>query len=406
MTKILQISIEVNSGSVGRIAEQIGEKIIGQGWDSTITFARNNFPSKSKTIRIGTMKDVYWHVLTTRIFDNHCFESKRATRKLLDEISRLNPDIIHLHHLHGYFINIEILFDFLREFKKPMVWTFHDCWSFTGHCAHYEYVECSKWLTGCYSCPQKREYPKSILFDRSKQNYADKKRIFNSVENLTIVPVSKWLEGEVRKSFLKNHNIVTIQNGIDLEKFYPRENSDEIFERYNIGGKKIILGVASTWDKRKGLEYFFKVAEMLPENLQIILVGLSESQLKSLPPKIIGIKRTESIDQLAELYSVASVFVNPTLEDTYPTTNLEAIACGTPVITFKSGGSPESVNDATGVVVEKGNIAELLQEILKITDIGKERFFSPCRTYALENFDKKQKFQEYIDLYKKLMKEC
>lgn len=400
--KVLQINTVANSGSTGRITEGIGQEIINRGWQSYMAYARAANPSTSVLIKIGNKFDHYLHALITRVTDRHGIGSVYATKKLIKQIRKIDPDIIHLHNIHGYYLNIEILFKYLKNSQKPIVWTLHDCWSFTGHCAYYEYVECSKWLTGCYSCPQKREYPKSILFDRSKQNYADKKRIFNSVENLTIVPVSKWLEGEVKKSFLKNHNIVTIQNGIDLEKFYPRENSDEIFERYNIGGKKIILGVASTWDKRKGLEYFFKVAEMLPENLQIILVGLSESQLKSLPPKIIGIKRTESIDQLAELYSVASVFVNPTLEDTYPTTNLEAIACGTPVITFKSGGSPESVNDATGVVVEKGNIAELLQEILKITDIGKERFYSPCRTYALENFDKKQKFQEYIDLYKKL----
>ncbi len=400
--KIFQINTVANSGSTGRITEGIGQEIINRGWQSYMAYARAANPSTSVLIKIGNKFDHYLHALITRVTDRHGIGSVYATKKLIKQIRKIDPDIIHLHNIHGYYLNIEILFKYLKNSQKPIVWTLHDCWSFTGHCAYYEYVECSKWLTGCYSCPQKREYPKSILFDRSKQNYADKKRIFNSVENLTIVPVSKWLEGEVKKSFLKNHNIVTIQNGIDLEKFYPRENSDEIFERYNIGGKKIILGVASTWDKRKGLEYFFKVAEMLPENLQIILVGLSESQLKSLPPKIIGIKRTESIDQLAELYSVASVFVNPTLEDTYPTTNLEAIACGTPVITFKSGGSPESVNDATGVVVEKGNIAELLQEILKITDIGKERFYSPCRTYALENFDKKQKFQEYIDLYKKL----
>ncbi|MFN3272763.1 MAG: glycosyltransferase [Cloacibacterium caeni] len=400
--KIFQINTVANSGSTGRITEGIGQEIINKGWESYIAYGRYANPSSSHLIKIGNKIDHYFHAFLTRLTDKHGLGSKYYTNKLIREIKKIDPDIIHLHNIHGYYINLQILFNYLRKSNKPVVWTLHDCWSFTGHCSYYEYVECSKWLTGCYSCPQKREYPKSILFDRSKQNYADKKRIFNSVENLTIVPVSKWLEGEVKKSFLKNHNIVTIQNGIDLEKFYPRENSDEIFERYNIGGKKIILGVASTWDKRKGLEYFFKVAEMLPENLQIILVGLSESQLKSLPPKIIGIKRTESIDQLAELYSVASVFVNPTLEDTYPTTNLEAIACGTPVITFKSGGSPESVNDATGVVVEKGNIAELLQEILKITDIGKERFYSPCRTYALENFDKKQKFQEYIDLYKKL----
>ncbi len=402
--KVLQISIEVNSGSVGRIAEQIGEKIIEDGGESYITFARNNLPSQSHVIRIGSMSDVYYHVLKTRIFDNHAFESKAATKKLIKEIEKINPDIIHLHHLHGYFINIKILFEFLKKFNKPVVWTFHDCWSFTGHCAYYDFVNCHKWEIECNKCPQKNEYPKSLIFDRSRKNFLQKKEIFNSVENMTIVPVSYWLEGEVKKSFLKNHNIHTIQNGIDLKSFVPLPTRNKIVDKYNLNNQKIILGVASTWEKRKGLEYFTQLSKSLDKDeFQIILVGLSNQQIKKIPKAIIGIVRTESVRELAELYSAADVFVNPTLEEALGLTNLEALACGTPAITFASGGSPETIDQGTGLVVEKGNLNDLILAIKKITNIDKSEYTIHCRKRAETYFDKDTQFLEYLKLYEQLI---
>ena len=402
--KVVQVSIEVNSGSVGRIAEQIGEKIIENGGVSYITFARNNLPSKSHVIRIGSMLDVYHHVLMTRIFDNHAFESSSATKKLIEEIEKINPDIIHLHHLHGYFINIKILFDFLKKFNKPIVWTFHDCWSFTGHCAYYDFVNCHKWEIECNKCPQKNEYPKSLLIDRSRKNFMQKKEIFNSVENMTIVPVSYWLEKEVEKSFLKNHSIYTIQNGIDLKSFVPIPTRDKIVKKYKINKQKIILGVASTWEKRKGLGYFIQLSEKLNQDeFQIILVGLSKQEIKTLPDNIIGITRTESTKALAELYSAADVFVNPTLEEALGLTNLEALACGTPAITFESGGSPETIDEETGLVVEKGNIDELIIAIKKITSKNKSDYMMNCRKRVEKYFNKDTQFLEYLKLYEQLI---
>ncbi|QDP85841.1 glycosyltransferase [Chryseobacterium sp. SNU WT5] len=402
--KVVQISIEVNSGSVGRIAEQIGEKIIENGGESYITFARNNLPSKSKVIQIGSMVDVYYHVLKTRIFDNHALESKSATKKLIKQIEEINPDIIHLHHLHGYFINIKILFDFLKKINKPVVWTFHDCWSFTGHCAHYEYVACNKWETECFKCPQKNQYPKSLLIDRSRKNFQQKNKIFNSLENMTVVPVSNWLEGEVKKSFLKDHNICTIQNGIDLKSFVPLPTREKIVKKYNLKNQKIILGVASTWDERKGLDYFIQLSEKLnKDEFQIILVGLSGQQIKKLPKIIVGIMRTESVKELAELYSAADVFVNPTLEDTFPTTNLEALACGTPVVTFNTGGSPEALSKETGLIVEKGNTDELIVAIKKITTKNKSEYMMNCRKRVEKYFNKDIQFMEYLKLYAQLL---
>lgn len=405
MPTLLQISIEVNSGSVGKIAEQIGETVLENGWSSFITYARNNNPSKSEVIKIGDKFDLYRHGLETRIFDNHCFSSKSATKELIRTIQEIKPDIIHLHHLHGYFINIEILFKHLKECNIPVVWTFHDCWSFTGHCAYFDYVGCDKWKTECHHCEQKKEYPASFVFDRSQRNFIDKKRIFNSVDDITIVPVSHWLSGKVKESFLKKFPSKVIQNGIDLTTFYPKGSRDTIERLYNVTGKFIILGVASTWEKRKGLEEFVKLNELLDKEVYaIILVGLSESQIQKLPKSIIGIQRTESVSQLADLYSGADVFMNPTLEDTFPTTNLESLACGTPVITYATGGSVESVHKNTGVIIDKGDIQGLITAIEIIKSKGKSFYENSCRESAIINFDRKIKFNEYLELYKNILK--
>lgn len=405
MPKLLQISIEVNSGSVGKIAEQIGETVIEKGWSSYITYARNNNPSKSEVIKIGNKFDLYKHGLETRIFDNHCFSSKSATSNLVNTIEKLNPDIIHLHHLHGYFINIEILFKYLKEKNTPVVWTFHDCWSFTGHCAYFDFVGCEKWKTECHHCEQKKEYPKSLVFDRSRKNYRDKKRIFNSLNDLTIVPVSYWLAEKVKDSFLMDHTCQVIQNGIDLNTFYIKNSRDAVNKFYPIKDKFVILGVASTWEKRKGLDEFVKLSELINNNLYtIILVGLSSIQISKLPKTIIGIERTENAGQLADLYSAADVFVNPTFEDTYPTTNLESMACGTPVITYRTGGSVESVNDSTGIVVDKGDINELVKAIEIVKSNGKDFYENNCREHSIKNFDKKIKFMDYYKLYEEILK--
>lgn len=403
MPVLFQISSEVNSGSVGRIAEQIGENAMQHGWESYIAYARGSQPSKSKVIRIGNSFDIIRHGVLTRLTDRHGFGSKAATKNLIQQIKSINPDIIQLQHLHGYFINIKLLFEFLRDFRKPVVWTFHDCWSFTGHCAHYEFIGCDKWETQCYKCPQTNEYPKS-LFDNSAKNYKDKKEIFNSITNLTIVPVSNWLGKEVEKSFLKQNAIRVIQNGIDLEKFKKRD-SDHLRKKYNLDNKFVILGVASPWIQRKGLDYFIQLSKKIDDTQQIILIGLDNSQISELPSNIIGVVRTENVTELAEFYSLADVFVNPTLEEALGLTNLEAQSCGTPVITFASGGSPETVDSLTGIVVEKGNLDELYFAIQKIKKKGKIFYESNCRARAEIYFDKNNCFKKYIELYKGLLGE-
>lgn len=400
MPILFQISIEVNTGSVGRIAEQIGEKVLSEGWESYISYAMNCLPSKSQLVKIGTKWDVYVHGLQTRLFDNHCLSSKNATQNLIKEIERISPDIIQLHHIHGYFLNMEVLFNYLATLKIPVVWVLHDCWSFTGHCAYFDYVDCSKWKTECYDCPNKNEYPKSLFIDASRRNYKIKKKLFNLIDNMTIVPVSYWLSNLVKDSFLSKYPIQTIQNGIDIEQFCPQGRAKNDL---GISSKVCILGVASTWDRRKGLNDFVKLAKIMPNDWQIVLVGLSKKQIRQMPDNILGLERTESVKQLAELYSVADVFVNATWEDTFPTTNLEALACGTPVVTYNTGGSVESVSNETGLIVEKGDIRGLLESILLIINKGRSYYTNQCRDRAVNLYNKNDRFKDYIKLYKKLL---
>ncbi len=402
MPKLLQINVAINYGSTGKIAEQIGSLVVQRGWDSYIAHGRYINPSQSHSIQVGSRMDWMFHAIMTRLFDRHGLFSTRATRQLVKQIEEINPDIIHLHNIHGYYINYRILFEYLQNTDIPVVWTLHDCWSMTGHCTYFEYAKCDRWKTGCYDCPEKKSYPASLLIDRSRKNYIEKRELFTSVKNMTIVPVSNWLGGIVKESFLGKYDVKVIHNGIDISTFQPLPS--DIKERYGIVDKKIILGVASPWSRRKGLNDFFELHRHISSNkYQIVLIGLSEDQIKSLPNGIIGLARTESVEALAQWYSVADVFVNPTYEDTYPTTNLEAISCGTPVVTYKTGGSPESVTSETGRVVDKGDIAGLAKAIESLCAEDREVLRKRCREYAVAHFDRQECFKKYIDLYAEII---
>ena len=395
--KVLQINSVCGIGSTGRISTDIHSILKDQGHESYIAYGRDLPKNCDNTIKIGTKFDNYAHVAKTRILDKHAFGSKKATIEFIKEVKELDPDIIHLHNIHGYYVNIEVLFNYLKEANKPVVWTLHDCWSFTGHCSHFDYIGCNKWVERCFDCPQKNEYPKSLLADNSKMNYKKKKELFMGINDMFIVTPSKWLARLVKKSFLGKYPVKVINNGIDLQVFTP---TGSLFrEKNHLNGKFIILGVASIWDYRKGLQYFIELSDRLNEDEIIVLVGLSEKQLKSVPNNIMGIMRTNSIEELAEIYSAADVFVNPTLEDNFPTTNLEALACGTPIITFDTGGSIESINDKTGIITEVKSAKGLIDAIRRIRKKVNMYKSSNCIKSAKENYDKDDKYQEYIELY-------
>lgn len=404
--KLLQVNSVINTGSTGRIAEEIGQKAIAAGWQSYIAYGREtNRPSQSHKMRIGSDWDIRLHGVQTRVLDNHSLglSSKGATKKLIRKIEEIKPDIIHLHNLHGYYLNIEVLFNYLATKDIPVVWTLHDCWSFTGHCSHFESVGCYKWKTHCHKCPLTRSYPASLLFDRSKENFNDKNRLFNSVKNLTIVPVSNWLHNHLNESFLSEHTIKTIYNGVDLDIFRPDERLTDIKQKYNLNNKFVLLGVSSIWNKGKGLDDFIELSTMIDTDTIIILVGLQKEQIENLPNNIIGIEKTDSQKELAELYATSDLFVNPTYGDTFPTTNLESLACGTPVVTYKTGGSPEAITCETGFIVEKGNLKGVLKAIDELRQKGKDHYPPLCRQRAEEYFNKDDRYQEYLELYEEIL---
>ena len=395
--KILQINSVCGVGSTGRIAIDLYKVLEEQGHECKIAYGRGTAPEGIDSIKIGSNLDNYTHVFKTRVFDKHGFGSVNATKKFIEEVKEYDPDIIHLHNIHGYYINIEILFNYLKEANKPVVWTLHDCWAFTGHCAYFDYAGCDKWKSGCKKCPQKQGYPASNILDNSKFNYENKKELFTSVKNMTIVTPSKWLANLVKESFLGKYPVEVINNGIDLSVFKPTESNFK--ERYNLHNKFVVLGVASVWEERKGLKYFIELSKELSDDYKVVIVGVNEKQKKQLPENIIAITRTNNVKELVEIYTSADVFVNPTLEDNFPTTNLEAIACGTPVITFNTGGSAESIDNFIGIITKDKSVKSL------ITDIDYSR--SKISTNGFEflkidkvKYDKKIKFIEYINLYK------
>jgi putative colanic acid biosynthesis glycosyltransferase len=402
--KVLQINSVGAAGSTGRIAEEIGKLLIAGDGESYIAFGRRERESKSKKIIIGSKKGFYVHVLLTRLTDRHGFGSRKATEKFLKEVAEINPDIIHLHNVHGYYINIQLLFSFLKEFNKPIVWTLHDCWAFTGHCAHFEDINCTKWKTHCNNCPKVKRYPASWGFDNSFNNFAEKKKLFSACDLHMVVP-SKWLNDLVSESFLGSFSTSIIYNGIDINVFKPTPKTIIPGFHSLVQGKKIILGVANVWQQGKGLHDFFRLSKLITEEYKIVLVGLTSNQLKELPENIIGIRRTESPAQLAEWYSEAIAFVNPTWSDNFPTTNIEALACGTPVITYKTGGSAESINERTGFAVEKGKVDHIWWAIQQIEMRGKDFYQQNCRARAVEYFNKDDRYEEYLNLYQGLIKE-
>lgn len=395
--RVLQINSVCGIGSTGRIATDIDKLLKEQGHESYIAYGRDLPKNCDTSIRIGNRFDNYMHVAKTRMFDKHGFGSKKATKSLIANIDKLNPDIIHLHNIHGYYINIELLFEYLKKIDKPVIWTLHDCWSFTGHCSCFDYIGCEKWKTGCCGCPQKKSYPSSLFLDNSKENFAMKKEIFTGVNNMTLVTPSKWLADLVKESFLGEYPIKVINNGIDLNVFKPTESNFR--ERYNLENKFIILGVANIWGERKGYDYFIDLSKKIKEDEVIVMVGVTKRQKNKLPKNIIGITRTNSARELAEIYSAADVFINPTLEDNFPTTNLEALGCGTPVITFNTGGSPECISEGCGFVVEKGNLAELINSIQIIKHKEKVVLSQKYIKHVKKVYDSHYKFDKYLDLY-------
>ncbi len=353
--KVLLINSVCGIGSTGRICTDIAQKLTSDGHEVKIAYGREEVPEQHKkyAVKIGGALDTRLHGISTRLLDRHGFGSYRATKRFLQWAEGYDPDLLWLHNLHGYYIHIELLFDWIKSRPNMQVkWTLHDCWAFTGHCTYFTVAKCDKWKTGCKGCPQKREYPASLFRDNSENNYNRKKAAFTGVKNMTLITPSQWLAGLADESFLKEYPTEVRHNTIDTTVFRPTPG--KFRERYGLENKRIVLGVASVWNERKGLRDFLELAKRLDSRYMIVLVGLSEKQIKALPGNILGLPRTNSIKELAEIYTAADVFVNPTYEDNYPTVNLEAEACGTKVVTYRTGGAPETISRKDSVVVTTG----------------------------------------------------
>jgi len=366
--KVLQINSVCGIRSTGRICTDLASFLEKEGHDCKIAFGRESAPNFAQkyAVKIGTDLDVKLHGVLTRAFDMHGFGSRYATERFIYWVKEYDPDLIHLHNIHGYYINIEVLFNYIKSSEKPVIWTLHDCWAFTGHCAYFDYVGCDRWKTGCHNCPQKLQYPSSLMFDYSEASFVKKRTLFSGGEKITIVTPSHWLAGLVNQSYLNEYPIKVIHNDINRDIFKPTRS--DLRDLFGLGDKKIILGVASVWDKRKGLEYFLRLADELGGDCQVVLIGLTQKQKESLPRNVIGIIRTNDPTELAQWYTAANVYVNPTLEDNYPSTNLEAKACGTPVVTFSTGGCAEAIETGQGIIIGKGDFEGLKSSIMQLKE--------------------------------------
>lgn len=395
--KIVQINTVYGTGSTGKITAALYSLARTEGFEAYAAYGRGKATSDTHTFKIGNPTDFLAHVLVNFFQGKSGFGSKTVTKRFLRWLDEIRPDVLHLHNLHGFYIHTGLLFDYIKSHNIPVIWTLHDCWPMTGQCAFFDYADCDRWQSSCHDCPIYRtEYPYSLFKDNSRRNYIDKKNIFSGVRDMTIVTPSKWMADIVKRSYLKDYPVKIIHNGVDLSLFKPVSSSSAPCSR------KVILGVANVWEHRKGLKYFLELADVLDAaSYHIVLIGVNRKQQRYIQKKYAGsvtaLTRTSNQEELVQWYNRAYVYVNPTLEDNFPTTNLEALACGTPVITFNTGGSPESITDQCGITVEKGNTEQLKKAILSLEN-RPDITPSSCREQALL-FDKETKFREYIELY-------
>lgn len=399
--KVLIVNSVCGYGSTGRICTDLYAELLKNGHECKIAYGRKEplNVNINDTIHIGSKKDVITHVLLSRITDKHGFYSKKATETFIREIEEYDPDIIHLHNIHGYYVNIEKFFSYLKKCKKPVVWTFHDCWNFTGHCAYYVNADCYKWKSGCKDCSWKNIYPKSIWLDNSEENYNIKRKLFTEIQP-TIITVSNWLANEVKSSYFKDERIKVINNGIDMELF--KYSCSEFRNKNNIQNKKIVLGVANVWSEGKGINDFIYLANTLPEEYKIVLVGVSRKLKAELPKNILTLDRTDNLRELAEIYSASDVYFNASTIETFGVTTIEAIACGTPVIGYDATAISEIIDDGVGFLIEKGNVDKVRERIIEICQ--QNLFNRKDLRVIAEKYDKNRVYENYIKLYEEILK--
>jgi glycosyltransferase involved in cell wall biosynthesis len=403
MKTIVQINSVINKGSTGKICQGIGELAQVEGWQHHAVFGRLSNDTSLATYRIGSNIDNRLHFLRSFLFDAQGLGSKKATEKLCQWLADLSPSIIHLHNLHGYYLNVPTLLNFLKKSSIPVVWTLHDCWAFTGHCAYYSDVNCRKWESQCFKCPKTRNYPKSLFIDQSKRNFELKSDLYKAFDNLNLIAVSDWLKNEVSSSILSDRAITTIHNGVDMKVFNRDYNCNSIDKLYKLKNKFVAIAAATSWGPTKGLADYKLISSFLAKDEVIVLIGLSKDVIKDLPRNIIGIERTENQKELARWYNRADVVLNLSTQETFGMTTIEGFACGTPVIVYNSTASPELIENGVGYIVEPGSVREVYGKMKLLRGEIGEEMSERCVSYAAENFNSQKQYKKYLELYDQLI---
>ena len=394
--KVLFINMAYGAGSTGKIIADIMDMLKKNGNDVKAIYGTGEQSHNADAVKVSGKLGYYFHNAASRLTDHAGLYSWAATRKMIREIKAFQPDLIHLHTLHGFYVNYEMLFRFLKEADIPVVWTLHDCWAFTGHCTHFSQAKCTQWQTECRDCKLLRRYPQCYGRGDVRRNFLRKKRAFTGVKNLTITTPSRWLANQVSRSFLRDYPRTVIPNGIDRRIFRPQ--SSGLRKKYRLEDKKIVLGAANVWNTRKGLPDMLTLADRLGSAYQVVLIGLTERQLPDIPANVLGLLRTANQTELAQWYSAADVFVNPTYEETFGLTTVEAQACGTPVVVYRTDGCPETVAPGNGRLVPQGDMQALEDAVRDITN-------GSCRAdpQRAAQFDKDAVYQDYLELYENVL---
>lgn len=396
--KIVQITT-ASTGGLGRLIGDLYDALPKDIYETVIMFGRGPIINAKQSYKFGNRTEILTHIFMSRITGNAGLYSASGTAQLIEFLQEENPDIIHLHNLHGYYLNYELLFKYIKQFGIPIVWTLHDCWAFTGHCTYFSLAKCTQWKTQCLNCSQLKEYPKCYYCNISK-NFYRKRAAFTGVKDMKLITPSNWLKNLLKESFLKEYDVKVIPNGINFQLFRCKDISQDLRKRFH--NKKVILGVVALSYKRKGFQDFIRLSTLLPSDYIVVLAGLPENVCKNLPEQMMGIAYSDNAEALADLYNVAELFLNLTYEDNFPTTNLESLACGTSVLTYNTGGSIESITIDTGYIVEQGNV-DKAAAIIKAHNKTAESIAACCR--QARQFDKMNAFEKYHILYQELLEE-
>lgn len=398
---LLLINVALNTGSTGKIVEGIGSLALAEGWNVVVAHgARYKNKSNLRNIQVSSKIGEYLHYFESSIFDAQGLGSRVENKKFLKELDRIKPDIVHIHNIHGCFLNYPLLFRYLKVRNIPVVWTLHDCWAMTGHCVHFERTKCDKWKSLCEKCPQIRDFPRSYLFDMSKRNFMLKRELLSQLDNLHITTVSRWLADVAKESYLKSSPIHVIPNGIQTSQF--QSTSSDIKEQLKIKGKRMLLAVASGFGERKGLYDYCRLSEMLPDKYKLVLVGVSAEDRKHLPSNIIALSKTNSQLDLVKLYSAADVLLSLSYEETFGLTILEAMSCGTPAVVYANTAQPELISSNTGAVIPNGDIDAVVTAVENICSQGKDLYSYNCKSFA-ENYEQSKIYRDYINLYTSIL---